>query len=120
MTQAQPEKRPAQEQGENPAEFESFKPSPLPDERLTEIRAKSTERFDGYDSDTRWLLRYVDMLRKDNEQLRTRRTSFEHKMFSVRSEERRVGKGVDLGGRRIIKKKKIRATRAESLSTILS
>ena len=83
MTQAQPEKRPAPEQGENPAEFESFKPSPLPDERLTEIRAKSTERFDGYDSDTRWLLRYVDMLRKDNEQLRTRRTSFEHKMFSV-------------------------------------
>ncbi len=83
MTQAQPEKRPAQEQGENPSGYESFKPSPLPDERLAEIRARSTERFDAYDSDTRWLLRYVDMLRKDNEQLRTRRTSFEHKMFTV-------------------------------------
>jgi hypothetical protein len=70
MTQAQPEKQPI---------------SPLrePDERLAEIRAKSIERYDAYDSDTRWLLRYVDMLLKDNGQLRRRRTSFEHKMFTV-------------------------------------
>jgi hypothetical protein len=77
MTQAQPEKRPAK-QGENSG-LERF--STL--ERLAQIRATSTERFDGYDSDIRWLLRYVDMLRKDNEQLRKRRTSFEHKMFTA-------------------------------------
>ena len=51
MTQAaEPEKRPMGE----------------PDERLAEIRARSTKRYDAYDSDTRWLLRYVDMLREDN------------------------------------------------------
>ena len=54
-----------------------------PDERFAQIRARSTERHDAYDSDTRWLLRYVDMLREDNAQLRSRRTSFEHKMFTV-------------------------------------
>ena len=54
-----------------------------PDERLAQIRARSTERHDAYDSDTRWLLRYVDMLREDNTQLRKRRTSFEHKVFTV-------------------------------------
>ena len=47
---AEPEKRPMGE----------------PDERLAEIRARSTKRYDAYDSDTRWLLRYVDMLREDN------------------------------------------------------
>ena len=82
MTQAQPEKRPV-EQEENHSGYESFKPSPLPDERLAEIRARSTKRYDAYGSDTRWLLRYVDMLRKDNEQLRTRRTSFEHLVFTA-------------------------------------
>jgi hypothetical protein len=81
MTQAQPEKRPA-EQGETPG-LERFKPSPLPDERLAQIRARSTERYDAYDSDARWLLRYVDMLRQDNEQLRERRISFEHKIFTL-------------------------------------
>ena len=64
---AEPEKRPTGE----------------PDERLAEIRARSTERYDAYDNDTRWLLRYVDMLREDNAGLRKRRTSFEHKMFTV-------------------------------------
>ena len=93
MTQANPEKpprggepgeEPGEAKGENPRlEFESFKPSPLPDERLTEIRTRSAERFDAYDSDTRWLLRYVDMLRKDDLELRKRRTSFEHKMFTA-------------------------------------
>src|SRR2546430_14240633 len=34
--------------------------------------------------------------------------------FDSRSEERRVGKSVDLGGRRIIKKKKKRKTRGEA------
>ncbi len=53
------------------------------DERLTEIRARSTERYDSYDSDTRWLLRYVDMLREDNAQLRKQRLSFETKIFTV-------------------------------------
>jgi hypothetical protein len=69
MTQAQPDERPV--------------PLVEPDERLAEIRTKSAKRYDAYDSDTRWLLRYVDMLRKDNGQLRKRRTSFEHKMFTV-------------------------------------
>ena len=77
-SEAEPEKRSCAkraEQGENH--------SPLPDERLAEIRARSTERYDAYDSDTRWLLRYVDMLREDNTQLRSRRTSFEHKVFTI-------------------------------------
>ena len=73
-SEAEPEKR-AAEQGENH--------SPLPDERLAEIKARSTERYDAYDSDTRWLLRYVDALRQDNVGLRKRRTSFEHKMFTA-------------------------------------
>jgi hypothetical protein len=73
-TEAEPEKRPAG-QGENL--------SPLPDERLAQIKARSTERHDSYDSDTRWLLRYVDVLRQDNVGLRKRRTSFEHKMFTA-------------------------------------
>ena len=51
--EAQPEKRPVGE----------------PDERLAQIRARSAERYDAYDSDTGWLLRYVDMLREDNAQL---------------------------------------------------
>jgi hypothetical protein len=68
-----------------------------PDERLAEIRARSAQRYEWdkilslddsyydscYDSDTRWLLRYVDMLREDNKQLRKRRTSFEHKVFTI-------------------------------------
>src|SRR5690554_7971870 len=36
--------------------------------------------------------------------------------YGVRSEERRVGKSVDLGGRRIIKKKKNKICRDESRS----
>ncbi len=90
MTQAQPDpKRPAQEQGENPSGYESFKPSPLPDERLAQIRARSTERYDASsadssaDNDTHWLLRYVDALREHNEQLTKQRTSFEHKVFTT-------------------------------------
>jgi uncharacterized membrane protein YcjF (UPF0283 family) len=66
-SEAEPEKRPTGE----------------PDERLVEIRARSTERYDAYDSDTRWLLRYVDVLREHNEQLTKQRTSFEHKVFTT-------------------------------------
>ena len=54
-----------------------------PDERLAEIRARSTERYDSYDSDTRWLLRYVDMLREDNTRLRKQNLSFETKVFTT-------------------------------------
>ncbi len=52
-------------------------------ERLEEIKSRSYGRHDDYDSDTRWLLRYVDLLRNDNIELRRKRTSFEHKMFTV-------------------------------------
>jgi hypothetical protein len=54
-----------------------------PDERLAEIRARSTERYDAYDCDTRWLLHYVDMLREHDGQLTKRRLSFETKMFTT-------------------------------------
>jgi hypothetical protein len=58
--------------------------------RLEEIRSRSYEHHDDRgenlspsDSDTRWLIRYVDLLRNDNAALRKRRTSFEHKVFSA-------------------------------------
>jgi hypothetical protein len=77
------------------------RPARDPDEHLARIRAGSTRLHewdsilssearepssDGYggseaaDSDTRWLLRYVEMLREDNEKLRKHRRSFEHKV----------------------------------------
>src|SRR2546428_12294250 len=42
----------------------------------------------------------------------------EHRSDNDRSEERRVGKGVDLGGRRIIKKKKRRPGRSRDRKSI--
>jgi hypothetical protein len=66
-----------------PQEEQPEQPVREPDERLAEIRARSTERYDSYDSDTRWLLRYVDMLREDNGRLRKQSLSFETKVFTA-------------------------------------